>query len=479
MSALDIDGDPLACLTFTDLRAHTAQVSEIARLGVEQGERMLELQDAQAALLEQATHDGLTGLPNRALVVDRIGQALSRTKRSGRCTAVIFVDLDRFKVINDTRGHATGDQVLKSVADTLVAAVRPMDTVARIGGDEFVILAPDMDSPLNAAEMSARLVARLQARTPIVAGAELITASVGLSVSLAGRGSAEILVGEADKAMYKAKSLGGNGAAVFDKALGQEVEHRAIAQRMLRSALDDGRITGHFQPIVDLSTGTVAGFEALARLIKPDGSMLSPAEFIPVAEDTGLVMPLGSQMLTLACEEACRWQGEQALTVAVNLSARQFEPGDLVTVVADNLERSGLDPSCLQLELTETALIDLHPRLLEQLGRIRDLGVEVGLDDFGTGYASLTHLRRLPLTFVKIDQSFVQGLCTDDEDERIVSAVVDLAANLGLRAIAEGVETEDQLARLRELGCPQAQGFLFARPLPTTDLETVLHHPAW
>jgi diguanylate cyclase (GGDEF)-like protein len=482
-SPLEVDGDHLTCLTFTDLSAQKAQDREIARLGQAQAARMADLQAVQAALTRQATHDALTGLPNRTLLVDRIDQALSHSKRSARCTAVLFVDLDRFKQVNDTQGHAAGDTTLRRVAEQLVAVLRPMDTVARIGGDEFVILAPDVNNHLHAVDLGTRLVTELSRRPDRVGSGERVAASVGISVSVGGRGTAEILLSEADTAMYQAKSLGGGRAEVFDAALGREVQQRSIAQRILQSALDDRRIIVHYQPVIDLCSGSVAGFEALARIAERDGSILPPAAFIAVAEDTGLVVPLGAQVLGMACREARRWQraglSEHRLTVAVNLASRQFERGDLTTVVQGTLEQAGLDPSCLHLELTETAIMDLHPDILEQLGRIRDLGVQIGLDDFGTGYASLTHLRRLPLTFVKIDRSFVEGLGTNQEDERIVSAVIDLAANLGLRSVAEGVETKAQLDRLRELGCDQAQGYLFARPLPPKDIPTAIQHSAW
>jgi EAL domain-containing protein (putative c-di-GMP-specific phosphodiesterase class I) len=280
--------------------------------------------------------------------------------------------------------------------------------------------------------------------------------------------------------MYQAKTLGGGRAEVFDTTLGRQLQQRTAAHQVLQTALDTHRVTVYYQPIVDLAAGTVAGFEALARIRQRDGSLLPPAAFIPVAEVSGLVLPLGSQVLEIACQEAQCWPQEGSpghrSTVNVNLSPRQFEPGDLPTSVREVLEHTGLDPSCLHLELTETAILALHPDLLEQLGRIRDLGVQIGLDDFGTGYASLTHLRRLPLTFVKIDQSFIHGLGIDGEDERIVAAVVDLAANLGLQSIAEGVETADQLGRLRELGCECAQGFLFSRPVPANDIPTAVAH---
>ncbi|MDQ1494721.1 MAG: hypothetical protein QOG69_1204 [Actinomycetota bacterium] len=458
-SPLEVEGDHLICLTFTDLSAQKGHEREIARLGQAQAEQMSDLQVAQIALTVQATHDALTGLPNRAVLVDRIGQALSRSRRAGKCVAVLFVDLDQFKHVNDTHGHASGDVLLRSVAERLVAGLRPMDTVARIGGDEFVILAPEVDSHLHAVDISDRLLADL--------AAEGAAASIGVSVSVGGRGNAETLLNEADRAMYHAKSLGGARAEVFDLALRHQAQERTAALAVLQSALDEHRVVVHYQPIVDLATRNVAAFEALARILKPDGAILSPAAFVRVAEESGLVLSLGAQVLMRACEEGLQWE---PTPIAVNLSARQFEPGDLLAVVRASLERTGLDPRRLHLELTETAVIDLRPEVLHQLGELRDLGVEVGLDDFGTGYASLTHLRRLPLTFVKIDRSFVQGLGIDADDAGIVSAVVDLAGNLGLRSIGEGVETEDQHDRLRNLGCDQAQGYLFARPAAPVDM---------
>jgi diguanylate cyclase (GGDEF)-like protein len=482
-SPLEVDDEHLTCLTFTDLGAQKAQDREIASLSRAQSERMADLQAAQAALTKQATHDALTSLPNRALLLDRIDQALSQAKRLDRCTAVYFVDLDRFKHVNDTQGHAAGDIMLRGTAEQLVRTLRPMDTVARIGGDEFAILAPDVDNHLHAVDIGTRIVSELCRRRAGDGECGQVSASVGIAVSKSGRGTAEILLNEADTAMYHAKSLGGGRAEVFDADLGRQIQERLIAQRALQSALDDNRVVVYYQPVVDLPSGTVVGFEALARIAERDGSILPPAAFIPVAEDTGLVIPLGTQVLGLACQEAHRWQPAGAagsnLTVAVNLSARQFRPGDLTAIVQRNLQESELDPASLHLELTETSIIDLHPDVLEQLGSIRDIGVQIGLDDFGTGYASLTHLRRLPLTFVKIDQTFVQGLETIQEDERIVSAVIDLASNLGLRSIAEGVETEHQLNRLREFGCDQAQGYLFAQPLPAMELPEAINHAAW
>ena len=480
-SLLQIDGAELNCLTFTDLTEQKASDFEIARLGRVQAERLSELQEAQAALTKQATHDALTGLPNRALLVDRIERALVQAARSDRCTALFFVDLDRFKHVNDTRGHAAGDEVLRAAGRQLVNAVRSMDTVARIGGDEFVVLAPDVDNDLHAFDIGNRLVAEFQVPNWAADRDEPVTASIGIAVSIAGRGTAESLLNEADTAMYHAKSRGGARAEVFDGALRRHAQQWAAGRRMLQSALDDHRVVAFYQPIIDLTSGSVAGFEALARIIRKTGELVQPVDFIPIAEESGLVVPLAAEMLQMATVEAGHWvplDGSN-LSVAVNLSARQFEGGGLVDVVRGYLERSGLNPGRLHLELTETATIDLRHNVLAQLGKLRELGVEIGLDDFGTGYGSLTHLRRLPLTFVKIDRSFVNGLGTDLEDERIVSAVVNLAGNLGLRSIAEGVETADQLGFLRDMGCNQAQGYLFARPMPVEGIPRILALPPW
>ncbi|MCC5948162.1 MAG: EAL domain-containing protein [Nitriliruptoraceae bacterium] len=476
---LDLERDGLTCLTFTDLTAQKAQDREIARLSVAQELRMAELQAAHEALTVQATHDALTGLPNRGLLVDRIDQALAQARRSGVCTAVYFVDLDGFKRVNDTMGHAAGDLVLQSVARRLSAALRPGDTVARIGGDEFVVLTPGLAGPERATTVSDRLMvelARMSDESP-----QPIAASIGVSTSVAGRDDAEVLLHEADRAMYEAKSLGGTRVALFDPAFTLLTDQRTDTQGMIEAALDDGRLIAHYQPIIDLPGGAVAGYEALARIRTVGGDILPPSAFIDVAESSGQITPLGAQMLHLACVEADRWGAlvpGPGPIVAVNLSGRQFEGGSMHTVVAEALAASGLPPSRLHLELTETAIIDLHPDNLIQLEAIAEMGVQIGLDDFGTGYASLSHLRRLPLSFVKIDQSFVQGIGLSREDEQIVLAVVDLAANLEMRSIAEGVQTPRQLERLTEMGCDQAQGYLIARPMPAGDLPRPPTHRA-
>ncbi|MEA2479022.1 MAG: hypothetical protein QOJ07_944, partial [Thermoleophilaceae bacterium] len=414
-SPLAVDNEDLVCLTFADISTQKAQDREIARLGEVQADRLADLQEAQAALVVQATHDALTGLPNRAVLVRSIEQGLAQTARSGGAVAVLFIDLDRFKQVNDSQGHAAGDAVLRDVAGRLVAATRPMDTVARIGGDEFVVFAAEVDSQSHAVDMGTRLVRELGRRPAGTETGKRMPASIGVSVSIGGRATAEALLTQADHAMYQAKALGGERAEVFDVALRRKARERSLAQTVLGSALDEDRIIAHYQPIVELASGAVAGLEALARIAGRDGAVLPPATFVPGAEDSGLVVPLGARVLEIACREACGWQRPDASpAVAVNLSARQFDPGDLTTVIGETLERTGLDPEHLHLEITETALIDLDPDFLQQLVQIRNLGVEIGLDDFGTGYASLTHLRALPVTFVKIDQSFVAGLCSNE-----------------------------------------------------------------
>jgi diguanylate cyclase (GGDEF)-like protein len=465
-SPLEIDGDQLVCVTFADLSVHKEQEREIARLAQGQANRLSELQAAQEALTWQATHDPLTGLPNRGLLVDRVDQALARSKRASQFVAVLFLDLDGFKQVNDSQGHSAGDDLLRNVAASLVQTLRAVDTVARIGGDEFIILAPDLASAADAGELAARLLTVLDRIN--------ISASVGMALTDGTGATAEALLAEADAAMYHAKSVGGRRIEVFDEHLERRLQGRTAAQKLLEAALENERVVAYYQPIVDVASGATTGYEALARIQENNGALVAPGTFVPAAEENGLITPLGTRMLDLACGEASRWPTEPAAgrprSVAINLSARQFESGDLTDVVRTALERTGLDPRRLHLELTETALMDLSPGFLRQLEQLRDLGAQVGLDDFGTGYASLTHLRRLPLDFVKIDRSFVAGLGGDGDDDRIVGAVIDLAASLTLRSIAEGVETPDQLRRLEVMGCDQAQGYFFARPLPSEQL---------
>ncbi len=453
-------------------------------LGGQDGEPP-EAQPAAAALERiadaRATRDVLTGLPNRAVMLDRIGQALADGSRSGGCTAVLSVGLDRLQQINAEHGRPAGDALARRVASQLAGALRLMDTVGRFDGGEFAVLTPVLESPIHAVDLSARLITELARRPRQGDDGEGVAASIGVAVSVGGRGTPESLLEEAGAAMRRARSLGGARAEVFDDSLWLKVQQRWIARQMLQKALDERRVAVHYQPIVDLADGRVTGYEGLARIGESDGSILPPGAFLPAAEDSGLVVSLGGQVLEQACRDARAWQSPDdtlaAPSVSVNLSARQFRSGDLPAAVRAQLKRSGLDPRQLHLELTETAITGPQPALIEQLRQLRDLGVQLGLDDFGSGLVSLTQLLRLPLTYVKIDRAIAQGDGSDPSSTQLLTGAIGLAAELGLRSIAEGVETDAQLERLRELGCDEAQGYLFARPLPLHELpETLRDH---
>ncbi len=416
----------------------------------------------------RATRDVLTGLPNRAVLADRINQALAHDARKGGCTAVISVDLDRFAQVNETHGEAGGDALLRRVSSQLVSALRMVDTVGRIGGSEFAVLTPNVESPIHAVDLSARLVSELARRPRHGDDGQGIAASIGLSVSMDGRGTGEVLLGEAGIAMRRARALGGARAEVFDDTLWLRVQQRWIARQVLQAAIDDRRVVVHYEPIVDVGSGSVVGYEALTRLADTDGSILSPARFQPAADDSSLMVSLTRQVVGLACNDACAWQrGGSAISdpsVAVNVTARQFRAGDLAGFVRETLQRTGLDPGRLHLELHEAMVADALPEIVQQLEQLRELGVQLGLDDFGTGYVSLVHLRRLPLTYVKIHRKLVRATSNDPGAEQVLKAVIGIAADLGLRSIGDGVERRAQLDRLRELGCDEAQGELFATP---------------
>lgn len=478
LSSIQTEGGAIALAAIRDVTERQRASEEISRLNRAQEEQLAQLREAQAALTHQATHDALTGLPNRVLLVDRLEQALAIARRTGHSTAVFFVDLDRFKHVNDAAGHAAGNEVLQRVAGALRSALRPMDTVARVGGDEFVAVASELISTMDAVEVGERLVAAVRQSAAAEQAATSVTASVGISVTTAGASPAETILHEADTAMYHAKSRGRDRVEFFDVALAERAAQWSAVERSIRGAIEDGRVHVHYQPLVELTGGGIVTVEALARITDADGADLPPESFIPVAEESGLIGQLGADVLRIACQEVRRWSdsggSEPPLAVAVNLSPRQLMRDGLDTMVQDILAAARQRPQNLHLEITETALMEFTPEVIGRLERIRDLGVEIGVDDFGTGYASLTRLRRLPISFVKIDRSFVGGLGVDIEDERIVAAVVDLARGLGLRSIAEGVETGEQLAALRRFGCDEAQGFLFSRPLESARLAATL-----
>ena len=421
-----------------------------------------------------ATHDPLTALPNRALVLDRLDQALGRARRDNRRTAVFFVDLDQFKMINDSLGHEAGDQVLRTVAARLTRLVRGQDTIARLAGDEFVLIGEELDTVDAAMPIAERLVAAVSQPMLIdVAGARrevTIGASVGIAFADGTGGDApEDLLRDADVAMYRAKQRGRGRVEIFDDTLRVAVERRMQTQSDLRRAIDDGQLVVHYQPIVAVRTGEVLGFEALVRWQHPVRGLLGPGEFIEVAEESGLIVPLGAEVLAQACAQVAKWRTEPAgdhLHVAVNVSAAQFAHPSFVSTVATVLAETGLNPDALWLEITETSIMADAEAADDTLQAIRALGVHLSIDDFGTGYSSLQYLRRFPVETLKVDRSFVDGVGRDKEDEAIVVMIVSLARSLDLHVIAEGVETAAQLERLAELGCELVQGFHIARPAP-------------
>ncbi|RYV52288.1 putative bifunctional diguanylate cyclase/phosphodiesterase [Pengzhenrongella frigida] len=428
---------------------------------------------AARALAHSATHDALTGLPNRALFSDRLEVALQQATRGGGVVAVLFCDVDRFKVINDSLGHAAGDDLLRAAAARLTGVVRAGDTVARLGGDEFAVLCQEVTDLEEAKAVGERLCGVL--RDPIEVGDRIITStmSVGVTICVAGEQDAADVLRDADVAMYQAKDAGRDRVAVFDARLRTSVSERFEFHGALRRAVDQGEITVAYQPVLALgepgpdgepSRPEVVGVEALARWHRPGHGDVSPAVFIPMAEDLGLIHALGEQVLRAACTAVRRWRDEtgRPLTVAVNLSARQLAEAGCVDDVAAVLSDVGLPPTALQLEITESVLMVDLEHSLRQLGALRARGVRVAVDDFGTGYSSLAYLRDLPVDILKIDQSFTRRLPGDQE---MLAFIVQLARAIGATTVVEGVETREQLDVVTRVGCDQAQGYYLSRPL--------------
>ncbi len=439
-------------------------------------ERTEVLAQQQTELAHQALHDALTGLPNRALVAERLKQSLARSALTGSEVAVLFVDLDRFKFINDSRGHAAGDELLVTVAERLRRVVRSSDVVARFGGDEFVVVCEDQAASFEASLVAGRITDAL--REPvIVAGQEIfLSASVGIAVA-DGAGSPENLLRDADAAMYRAKEKGRARCEFFDATMRTEAIEHLETQSALHRAIERDELRVVYQPVVDLGSGAVTGVEALVRWEHPQHGLIQPASFVPLAEETGLIVPIGAWMLEQSSAQLARWRARswgRTLTLNVNLSARQLRQPDLIPTLMSALLETGTEPEAVCLELTETTFMEDAGIHRETLAGIRELGVGLAIDDFGTGYSSLTYLKRLPVSVVKIDQAFVRGLGQDAADTAIVKSVIDLAHALGLVVVAEGVETAEQVTHLRSLGCDQAQGYFFARPQPAEELEAQL-----
>ena len=419
-----------------------------------------------------AYHDALTQLPNRMLVQDRFGQAMAYADRARAKVALLFLDLDNFKTINDSLGHLTGDELLIEVATRLSESVRDTDTVSRLGGDEFLVVLPALTDADDIAPVLVKLMGRIGEVVEIDDQELNTSASIGIAIYPDDGADFETLLKKSDMAMYRAKESGRNTYRFFDDQMNVDAVEHLRMRNGLRKALAREEFVLHYQPQIDIGSGELIGAEALIRWNHPDFGMVPPGRFLPIAEDSGLIVPIGEWVLTEACRQAAAWgkAGIRGLVIAVNLSAVQFRRGDIEQSVVRALEASGLDPALLELELTESILINNTEHILATVKRLKLLGVKLSIDDFGTGYSSLSYLKRFQVDKLKIDQSFVRDLVTDAEDAAIVRAIIQMADSLGLTTIAEGVETEPVLSLLRDFGCNEAQGYHFARPMPSEDL---------
>jgi diguanylate cyclase (GGDEF)-like protein/PAS domain S-box-containing protein len=440
------------------------------------GRDMTEQKRAEERIRHMAHFDALTELPNRMLLYDRVERAIAQAQRDQEALAILFIDLDRFKTVNDSLGHAVGDRLLKKVAGLLESCTRESDTIARIGGDEFVVLLGGLKEPEDARHVAQKVLDAL-AEPVMVDGHELkVTPSVGICAYPHDGADVETLMRNADTAMYYAKQMGRNNYQFFTQAMTEAAQRRLVMENDLRHAIERGEFLLHYQPQLDLRSGAIIGFEALVRWRHPQRGMVSPAEFIAAAEEGGLIGPLGEWVLREACTEARKWHdlGYPELQVAVNCSAQQFQREGFVETVDMILRGTGLSPSCLELEITESVIVERSEEVIARFAALDAMGVGVSIDDFGTGYSSLSYLKRFAIHQLKIDQSFVRDISTDPDDAAIVSAIIAISHSLGLKVVAEGVETAEQLAFLRSLGCDAAQGYYFSRPVAADEFARLL-----
>lgn len=439
----------------------------------------------QEHLLYSTLHDSLTGLPNRSLFTERLRHSMRRTARHpDDMFAVLFLDLDRFKDVNDNLGHFAGDELLRAVARRLEACLRPEDTVARLSGDEFAILLESISDTSDAGRVAERIEEALS--FPInLGGAEITTsASMGIVTSSMSQEQPEQLLRSADMAMYRAKAAGRARYEMFDRAMHTDALIRLQLETDLRRAVEQGEFRLHYQPLVSLRTGRITGLEALLRWEHPQRGLVQPGDFIPIAEETGLIVRIGRWVLNEACRQLKAWHDahprDEPLSMNVNLSVKQFGQTDLMDQIANALRTSGIPPGCLRLEITEAALIDKGAAAMALLGQIKQLGVQVYLDDFGTGYSSLIYLHRLPIDAIKIDRDLVNTMDSDEKNLRLVRTILTFAQIIGVRAEAEGISSAEQLRELRALKCEHGQGFLFSAPIPHDAVDEVLTaDPVW
>ncbi|MEX0663524.1 MAG: EAL domain-containing protein [Acidimicrobiia bacterium] len=455
------DGRPISArMSSSVVRGHDGQPIYL----VTQIEDTSKHEENDRLLAHQAAHDPLTGLPNRSMFMEELRRALANGDRREQ-TAILFIDLDRFKVINDSLGHPAGDRILMTIADRLRATTRPNDIVARFEGDEFTVLCSGVSEESGARAVAARLVEAISKPVVITEGEVFVTASVGIAIAVGELETPETLLRNANAAMHRAKDEGRDRMECFASETHDQAVHHFRTANDLRRALERSELRLHYQPIVHLENARVTGFEALVRWEHPERGLVAPADFIGLAEETGLVVPIGAWVLEAACTQLVRWHEQGAhLAMSVNLAARQLAEPGLVSEVARILDATGVRPDAVWLELTESALMRDAEATITSLRALRDLGVQLAVDDFGTGYSSMAYLKRFPVSSLKIDRAFVDGLGRDADDTAICATVVGLAHSLGLRAVGEGVETTDQHSELRSLGCDYGQGYLFGRP---------------
>jgi diguanylate cyclase (GGDEF)-like protein len=425
-----------------------------------------------------ATRDQLTGLANRLCFQDRIVQAVAGARRSQHGVAVMFLDLDGFKMINDTLGHAVGDGFLRAIAQRLSSCLRESDTAARLGGDEFALLLTHLSNEFDAAEVARKVLSSVSIPMALRSRSLVTTASIGISTYPKDGADPEELIRKADTAMYQAKQRGRNRYEFFTEEMNSAIRRRAALESRLRKALDKNQFRVVYQPQFDLRRGKVVGVEALVRWQHPDLGLLSPAEFLPAAEEAGLIVPLGEWVLRTACLEVASWQeAYPGFRLSVNVASQQFQERSFADVVHDALTKSGLLPDLLELEITEGSLVRSVGVMAQTLRELKQVGVALSIDDFGTGYSALSYLKNLPIDSIKIDQSFVRNLTTDPADATLTETIIRMAQGLNLMTIAEGVETSGQLLLLGSYGCQRMQGYLFGRPMPAEDMLDSLTKP--